>query len=186
MLGHLPVKAKLRISSNSHIPTVLTPTPTYEPHKNTPHRQRHTAKMSSSSYLITEPHPTVAQNSYTHSGRGGAGNFFRAPATTPSTGVPTKAAPAPVSNTRFYSGRGGAGNAHASAERRVLSFSEEIARAEVRSKAAFAHVGRGGAGNVVVSNDATSHKSRRDSSSTNGSERSGFWGRLSNIGSHRQ
>ena len=106
------------------------------------------------------PHPTVAKNSYTHSGRGGAGNFFKAPATTPSAGVPTKVEPAPVSTTRFYSGRGGAGNAHASSERPVLSFGEEIARAEVRSKAAFAHVGRGGAGNVVVSNDATSQKSR--------------------------
>lgn len=140
----------------------------------------------STTYLITEPHPTVSQNSYTHSGRGGAGNYFRAPATTPSAGVATKVDPTPVSSGRFYSGRGGAGNAHASSERPVLSFSEEFARAEVRAKAAFAHVGRGGAGNIVASNDASSKKSRRDSSSTDGSERSGFWARLSNVGSRNQ
>ncbi|KAK4219583.1 hypothetical protein QBC37DRAFT_436395 [Rhypophila decipiens] len=142
--------------------------------------------MSAATYLVTEPHPTVAKNSYTHSGRGGAGNFFRAPATTPSAGVPTKVEAAPTSTGRFYSGRGGAGNAHASTERPVMSFTEEFARAEVRAKAAFAHVGRGGAGNVVASNDATSTKSRRDSSSTNGSERSGFWARLSHVGSRGQ
>lgn len=140
----------------------------------------------SATYLINEPHPTVAKNSYTHSGRGGAGNFFKAPATTPSTGIPTKVEPTPASTGRFYSGRGGAGNAHASAERPVLSFSEEFARAEVRAKAAFAHVGRGGAGNVVISNDSTSKKSRRDSSSTDASERSGFWHRLSHVGSRNQ
>ncbi|KAK3326375.1 hypothetical protein B0H66DRAFT_530382 [Apodospora peruviana] len=146
------------------------------------------------SFTITEPHPTITKNAYTHSGRGGAGNFFRAPATTAPSGVPTKisAAPAPSSSTgRFYSGRGGAGNAHAAAERRpVLSFDEELQRAEVRAKTAtMSHVGRGGAGNVVVSGDAastTSSKARRDSNSTDGeSVRSGsFWRRLSHVGSH--
>ncbi|KAK4229623.1 hypothetical protein QBC38DRAFT_453057 [Podospora fimiseda] len=140
-----------------------------------------------SHYTITEPHPTVAQNSYTHSGRGGAGNFFRAPKTTAPTGVPTPAAvTAPsTSSTRFYSGRGGAGNAHASAERPVLCFDEEFTRAEVREKAStISHVGRGGAGNIFSS--GSSHKEKKDSSSlrrmdtnsTTDSNRSGFWGRI--------
>jgi len=138
-------------------------------------------------YTVTEPHPTVAKNAYTHSGRGGAGNFFRAPATTDSTGVPTTiTAPSASKSTRFYSGRGGAGNAHASAERPVLSFDEEFSRAEIREKTStLTHVGRGGAGNVFGSTTASSVKSRRDSSSTSGSVRSGFWARLSNVGSHQ-
>ncbi|KAK4152814.1 hypothetical protein C8A00DRAFT_34489 [Chaetomidium leptoderma] len=122
-------------------------------------------------YTITEPHPTVPQNSYTHSGRGGLGNFFRAPATTSPSGVPmavaAAAAPRTSSSTtsptttssssssssstrRFYSGRGGAGNAHTASERPVLSFDEEFTRAEVREKTAtLSHVGRGGAGNTT-------------------------------------
>ena len=35
------------------------------------------------SYAITEPHPTVRRNAYAHTGRGGAGNTFRASSTTP-------------------------------------------------------------------------------------------------------
>ncbi|KAK3995153.1 hypothetical protein QBC44DRAFT_234917 [Cladorrhinum sp. PSN332] len=139
-------------------------------------------------YTITEPHPTVAQNSYTHSGRGGAGNFFRAPKTTAPSGVPTPAA-APSSSTtpssRFYTGRGGAGNAHSSAERPVLSFDEEFARAEVREKAStISHVGRGGAGNIFSSSSSQKDKKdssslrRMDSTSTTDSNRSGFWGRI--------
>lgn len=137
------------------------------------------------SYTITEPHPTVPKNSYFHSGRGGAGNFFRAPETTSPSGVPAAALPTTTTTaTRFYSGRGGAGNIHSVAERKALSFDEEFQRAEVREKTStITHVGRGGAGNVFSSVPATD-KSRRDSNSTNGSVRSGFWGRLSNVGSH--
>jgi hypothetical protein len=139
-------------------------------------------------YTITEPHPTVAKNSYTHSGRGGAGNFFRAPQTTAPAGIPTPAPIKPASSGRFYSGRGGAGNAHASAERPVISFDEEFARAEVREKAAtISHVGRGGAGNIFSSGTSQEKKnstelSRRDSNSTNGSTKSGIWGRITSIG----
>jgi len=129
--------------------------------------------------MINEPHPTVPANTYTHSGRGGAGNMFRAPATTAPTGVATPAAAAKTSSTkRFYSGRGGAGNAHASVDRPVLSFEEEYASAAAREKHASGHVGRGGAGNVF-SASASNGADRRDSASTNGSVRSGFWGRLS-------
>ncbi|KAL2023804.1 hypothetical protein VTK56DRAFT_1071 [Thermocarpiscus australiensis] len=160
------------------------------------------------SYTITEPHPTVPMNSYTHSGRGGLGNFFRAPATTSPSGVPTPATTSTTTRTTsrsFYSGRGGAGNAHAAGERPVLSFDEEFTRAEVRDKTAtISHVGRGGAGNIFSSlgssssnsakkkksgDDAASlaslaSSSRRDSTSTDGSQRSssGFWGRLSGVG----
>ncbi|KAG7289658.1 hypothetical protein NEMBOFW57_006033 [Staphylotrichum longicolle] len=151
-----------------------------------------------SRYTITEPHPTVAQNSYTHSGRGGLGNFFRAPATTAPSGVPTPASSTTASSTRrFYSGRGGAGNAHATVERPVLSFDEEFTRAEVREKTAtMSHVGRGGAGNIFSSFGGGSSSSerkksgddgeslgRRDSASTEGSTRStGFWGRVRSVG----
>lgn len=144
-------------------------------------------------YTITEPHPTVPKNSYTHSGRGGAGNFFRAPATTAPTGIPTPAAVAPSASSssgRFYSGRGGAGNAHASAERPILSFDEEFTRAEVREKAStISHVGRGGAGNIFSTSSKSDKKdstelSRRDSNSTTGSDRSGFLHRLTSHLSH--
>ncbi|KAK4042696.1 hypothetical protein C8A01DRAFT_13722 [Parachaetomium inaequale] len=161
-----------------------------------------------SHYTITEPHPTVPQNSYTHSGRGGLGNFFRAPATTSPSGVPTPfttstttSSSSTTTTRRFYSGRGGAGNAHVAGDRPVLSFAEEeFARVETRdSKAAggvvLTHVGRGGAGNIF--NSATGTKvdeddgdslGRRDSASTQGSGRSsssslaGFWGRVRSAG----
>ena len=144
-------------------------------------------------YVVTEPHPTVMQNTYVHAGRGGAGNLFRAPLTTPSTGVPTemKAAKA-ASSGRFYSGRGGAGNVHSSVERPVLSLDEEYTLTEAREKTSlFGHVGRGGAGNffgggvnhpekkdrkMSVASDVSE---RRDSTSSNGSARSGFLNRIS-------
>ncbi|KAH8893319.1 hypothetical protein GQ53DRAFT_109945 [Thozetella sp. PMI_491] len=143
-------------------------------------------------YTITEPHPTVAANSYTHAGRGGVGNMFRAPTTTPAAGVPTKAKASSSSTGRFYSGRGGAGNAHTASERTAISFDEEFSRAEVREKqATISYVGRGGAGNIFStseprkerkhsSSSAHSFSSRRDSASTDASTRSGFLGRLSN------
>ncbi|KAL2255368.1 hypothetical protein VTK26DRAFT_3511 [Humicola hyalothermophila] len=120
------------------------------------------------SYTVTEPHPTVPQNSYTHSGRGGAGNFFRAPATTSPQGVPTPAITSTTSSSssttttsssststrRFYAGRGGAGNAvrspdAAAAANAGFLFDEEYARAEAREQSgSVGHVGRGGAGNI--------------------------------------
>ncbi|KAL2196183.1 hypothetical protein P885DRAFT_78521 [Corynascus similis CBS 632.67] len=159
-------------------------------------------------YTITEPHPTVPQNSYTHSGRGGLGNFFRAPATTSPSGVPTPATLTTTatntssntsSNRRFYSGRGGAGNAHrATADRPVLSFfDEEYARAESREKkSGISHVGRGGAGNIFSTSasspsadkekgDDGEELGRRASASTTSSTSSslaGFWGRVRSAG----
>jgi len=148
-------------------------------------------------YVVTEPHPTVVQNTYIHAGRGGAGNLFRAPQTTPAEGVPTELTKEPSASAaaqgRFYSGRGGAGNIQSSAVRPVLSLDEEYALTEAREKASpFAHVGRGGAGNffgggvhekapvekrkMSVASDTSK---RRDSSSSSGSARSGFLQRIS-------
>lgn len=137
-----------------------------------------------SRYTITEPHPTVAENHYIHAGRGGAGNHFKAPLTTPPQGVPTpihptvsRASTSSASSTnsgRFYSGRGGAGNAHSHIERPVMSFEDEFRREEKRrSQVMGYHVGRGGAGNFAsvkkvrkasissVTSDASSSASSR-------------------------
>ncbi|KAB5554503.1 hypothetical protein GE09DRAFT_130509 [Coniochaeta sp. 2T2.1] len=145
-------------------------------------------------YVVTEPHPTVVQNTYIHAGRGGAGNLFRAPQTTPAEGVPTELNQTPTQPAvqgRFYSGRGGAGNIQSSSVRPVLSLDEEYAITEAREKThLFAHVGRGGAGNffgggvqpekkdrkMSIASDASN---RRDSTSSSGSARSGFLQRIS-------
>lgn len=129
-------------------------------------------------FMITEPHPTVPQNTYTHSGRGGAGNTFKAPMTTPASGIPTPSTSSKkTTSSRFYSGRGGAGNAHAAAERVQLDFDAEYSAAARETSAGF-YSGRGGAGNAYASPAVTS-SDRRDSSSTNGSVRSGFFSRFS-------
>lgn len=146
-------------------------------------------------YTTTEPHPTVAQNAYTSSGRGGAGNIFRAPVTTTpaASGVPTGTHQSSSSNSgRFFSGRGGAGNAHvAGSERPVIWLEEEyLARAaDARDKrtspagAVVGFVGRGGAGNAVVVAGGDRAEARKGSdASSRGSDassvRSGFWARL--------
>ncbi|KAI1847051.1 hypothetical protein JX265_006756 [Neoarthrinium moseri] len=137
------------------------------------------------SYTVSEPHPTVPQGSYTRAGRGGAGNFFRAPATTPAAGVPTVAKPMPPSTERFYSGRGGAGNARSAKDRPQLSFDELYKIQSLAEEKPAGHVGRGGAGNVYGSgslrkeSDASSHRSN----SSSGSIKSGFLKRLSSVSS---
>lgn len=140
-------------------------------------------------YTITEPHPSVATNAYIHAGRGGAGNFVRAPQTTSPAGVPTPLHPSTshastssvASTGRFYSGRGGAGNAHSHIERPVLSFEDEFSRADKRETSTAAkgyHVGRGGAGNFASSGSVSTglgggRKSRTGSSSSAASTASG-------------
>ncbi|KAF4620102.1 hypothetical protein G7Y89_g14720 [Cudoniella acicularis] len=136
-------------------------------------------------YQITEPHPTV--KSYAHSGRGGAGNTFKAPKTTNGSTARGPASlfdhGAPSSGEWFSSGRGGAGNIRNSSERAVFSFDEELERQTTREKmdktGAVWHVGRGGAGNWTTT---VPNSSRKDSSSSAGSDasaHSGFFGRLS-------
>jgi len=129
----------------------------------------------SSKYTITEPHPTVEAGHYTHSGRGGAGNTFKASS---GASAATRAVKAPRSGKKFYSGIGGAGNAHHGNERAPMSFDEEFVRAKVRDSAEAGHVGIGGAGNVFrrgsdSSESGSERRSSHESSST------GFWGRLS-------
>lgn len=137
-------------------------------------------------YTINEPHPTVAKDAFIHAGRGGAGNHFRAPVTTPASGVASEVKVMPPTSARFYSGRGGAGNVHAKAERPVLSFDEEYTRQAAREQQLRGYVGRGGAGNayskatttsepVRKGSDASSHRS----STSDSSVRSGFFARLS-------
>ncbi|KAI1332546.1 hypothetical protein F5Y16DRAFT_119033 [Xylariaceae sp. FL0255] len=125
-------------------------------------------------YSVSEPHPTVKQNTYTHSGRGGAGNYFRAPATTPASGITTESKVLPPTTSNFHSGRGGAGNAHVSAARPVMCFDEEYTRQASHAEKRIGFVGRGGAGNIY---DATmpSRKGSGDSasSSSSSSARSG-------------
>ncbi|KAI1394337.1 uncharacterized protein F4822DRAFT_45400 [Hypoxylon trugodes] len=138
-------------------------------------------------FTITEPHPTVPKNSYTHSGRGGAGNYFRAPATTPSSGVATKPTTTTSYSTtsRFHSGRGGAGNAHVAAEKPVLSFDEEFAHQSHIEQKPVGYVGRGGAGNVYGAGSSSSNTTRKasDASSQHSSSSSGslsnIWSRIS-------
>jgi len=134
------------------------------------------------SYQITEPHPSVAK--YAHSGRGGAGNTFKAPKTTTgsiATGPASRFEQGlPASNSKFASGRGGAGNIRNVSERAMFSFDEELERQASRDNMAngnIYHVGRGGAGNWT--SNATPSSSRKDSSSSSGSTRSGFLDRLS-------
>lgn len=136
------------------------------------------------SYQITEPHPHVG--AYTYSGRGGAGNVFKVGKTSDAS---TARGPAsifgtlPQSSSKFSSGRGGAGNIHNSSERTVFSFDDELERQasrETRAKemGTVYSVGRGGAGNYASARPQPS-SSRKDSSSSNESQRSGFLGRLS-------
>lgn len=124
-----------------------------------------------------------------HSGRGGAGNTFKTPKTTDAT---TAFGPAslfgsklPQTSTKYAAGRGGAGNIHNASDRTAFSFDEELQRQATRenkakqSGAAY-HVGRGGAGNWNSTRSPSTSSSRKDSSSSSGSTRSGFFARLSN------
>lgn len=137
------------------------------------------------SYTITEPHPTA--RNYIHSGRGGAGNTFKAPKTS---NPRTATGPAshfehglPQTAARFSSGRGGAGNIHLTSEKAPYSFDDELERQQsrerdMRSGAAY-HVGRGGAGNCTSAISATAGRKDSTGSVESGSSRSGFLGRLS-------
>lgn len=137
------------------------------------------------SYQITEPHPHVG--AYTYAGRGGAGNVFKTGKTSDAS---TARGPASIfgtlpqsSSSKFSSGRGGAGNIHSNSERVVFSFDEELERqasreTKAKEMGAVYSVGRGGAGNYASARPQPS-SSRKDSSSSNESQRSGFLGRIS-------
>ena len=105
---------------------------------------------------ITEPHPSVSQSTYLHTGRGGAGNVHNVSPSSVTDGR-TASGPAsrtnlppPPTNAYYMSGRGGAGNVHTNKERAIFSFDEELALQQkmLEHQAPVYHVGRGGAGNL--------------------------------------
>ena len=127
--------------------------------------------MVSSSYRITEPHPSVPASHYVHAGRGGAGNVAHVD---PKAVTNSATATGPASRTNlahpssgyYASGRGGVGNMHHTAERPIFSFDEELERQRrmMEHQTPVYHVGRGGAGNF-----ATEDGTRRASASETGS-----------------
>ena len=112
--------------------------------------------MSTRSYSIVEPHPSVPSSHYFSTGRGGAGNVTKAPGSitrgSDASGPAARISfSSPTTKTKtFTTGRGGAGNVHPSSERAIFSFDEELERQlnQDRHAAPVYHVGRGGAGNV--------------------------------------
>jgi len=143
--------------------------------------------MPSHQYQVTEPHPSVTTSSFIHSGRGGAGNTFKAPPT--SNGRDARgpaslfARGLPDTSIKFSSGRGGAGNILPTSKKAPFSFDEELERQSTRDKKMNAggiwHVGRGGAGNWAAGRPSSERKNSESSVDSSGSERSGgFWGRL--------
>ncbi|ETN41550.1 uncharacterized protein HMPREF1541_03486 [Cyphellophora europaea CBS 101466] len=116
------------------------------------------SSTSSRTYSLLEPHPHATPRAYLATGRGGAGNYTRAPSNLTSgataQGPPSRihlssissAAPRSPSTSDasttgssksrsssstsggFHSGRGGAGNVHPSTERAIFSFDEELER----------------------------------------------------------
>lgn len=131
--------------------------------------------MPSSSYRITEPHPSVPSSRYLYSGRGGAGNISHVDPTSLTSGK-SAAGPASLANLssgaiaarNYTSGRGGAGNLHAS-ERPIFSFDEELERQRrmMEHQAPVYHIGRGGAGNYAA---PVEKAARRPSSGSSGSD----------------
>lgn len=139
-----------------------------------------------SRYSVNEPHPTAS--TYIHSGRGGAGNAFKAPKLTSGSSAHGPASlfegGLPQTSSKFSSGRGGAGNIHKSSDKAVFSFDEELDRQTTRQRkleeGGVYHVGRGGAGNMFTGRSpSTSSSGRKSSASSSDSVRSGFFGRLS-------
>ncbi|GLA49981.1 hypothetical protein AnigIFM63604_005987 [Aspergillus niger] len=130
---------------------------------------------ASVNYRVVEPHPSVPHTSRPalHTARGGAGNVINLKGTKT---TDSRTATGPASLTRldsnvpstFKSGRGGAGNVHSSSERAIFSFDEELER-DLRRAAPVYHVGRGGAGNMVFSDDSSSTLSRKFSGSSSSS-----------------
>lgn len=129
----------------------------------------------SGSHTIAEPHPSHPEQKPFRTGRGGAGNY----STTAGSLWTTKStSPSSVPAARLTSstGRGGAGNIGPSeAISTSYSLSEELAhqqtRAEKEQKGNL-HIGRGGAGNLVISAKLDGQKHRQGSLSSTESGRS--------------
>lgn len=118
---------------------------------------------------VVEPHPDTSNVRHVYTGRGGAGNSvsLRNTATTSGQSAfgPASRIPLNPRRTSFTSGRGGAGNVHSSAERAIFSFDEELESQLRREKqiAPVFHVGRGGAGNMIVEDDKRVSSGRKSS-----------------------
>lgn len=116
--------------------------------------------MPSSRYSIVEPHPSATSHTPVLTGRGGAGNITKVPASVtrgsdasgPASQFSSLSSHSPSLKSRtFLTGRGGAGNIHhPPSERAIFSFDEELERqlSQDRHAAPVYHVGRGGAGNI--------------------------------------
>ncbi|KIX00652.1 uncharacterized protein Z518_09717 [Rhinocladiella mackenziei CBS 650.93] len=141
---------------------------------------------SSKRYSIVEPHPSIPASHYVSTGRGGAGNVTRAPASVTSgsdaSGTAARVTLTAPSRDRktFTAGRGGAGNVFPSSERAIFSFDEELEQQLVQERhaAPVFHVGRGGAGNVTSSQprvfvDSSVRRRSEDSMGSTGSSESG-------------
>merc|ERR1712059_229024 len=101
----------LQLHSQATSNTSDTLSSSYNKYRPLCHSPAKNIKMPSNFQLV-EPHPSV--NHYAHAGRGGAGNYFKAPKTSNGS---TARGPAslfehglPKSKSKFSSGRGGAGN----------------------------------------------------------------------------
>jgi len=131
--------------------------------------------MVSSSYRITEPHPSVPASHYIHAGRGGAGNVSYVDPKTLTDGA-NASGPASRTNLKntssapyFPSGRGGAGNmTYTGGERPIFSFDEELERQRrmQQHQAPVYHVGRGGAGNFAYEQKRASSTSSAESATS--------------------
>jgi hypothetical protein len=148
-----------------------------------------------SAYHLTEPFPKVP-TTYTHTGRGGAGNIAKprsnVPITTsrnvsvvttpeasgpypPPQGVSVTEKPSPR-HRNFTAGRGGIGNLHPASERAIFSFDEELERLRKAEDtiAPIYHIGRGGEGNLVDNRKISSAESTRSGSISSRESENGF------------
>jgi hypothetical protein len=108
---------------------------------------------------ISESSPLHTPNRFYSAGRGGAGNYHLL-SSTPSSPLPPTVISQPSSNTKhaksyYFNGRGGVGNLHYSGEREIFSFDEELERDRLfhQHHAPVYSIGRGGAGNIVPSDE---------------------------------
>lgn len=145
------------------------------------------SSTSSRSYSVVEPHPSAQPRAYLATGRGGAGNYSRAPSNLTAgpnaQGPPSRvhlnpsssfSASSSTKSPSFHSGRGGAGNVHPATERAIFSFDEELERqlSQDRKAAPVYHVGRGGAGNTYGGAvNAYPRTARRSGSDSEGDDR---------------
>lgn len=118
---------------------------------------------SMSRYQFPEPQPN---STYLHSGRGGAGNVFRAPRTQPSLSLSKFSSILSSTSKHFSSGRGGAGNIHCASRRDTASVSvnEVLTRHSKFLEDGVYHTGRGGAGNTIASSRPSTIRTNSSSS----------------------